>query len=143
MSRYMPFLPVFGGGQSKFQPVYVGDLARACEILSRGDKNVNSLVGGKIIQAGGPDGKPSYLLANTTDNFFLVVTYKQIMQQVLEYNGRRRLVLSLPFPLGKLIGMVSERLPQNLFTVTQSQVGTSLHTGEHPSDKLTFVGRAT
>ena len=53
----MPFLPVFAGGTTKFQPVYVGDLAALVEIISRNDPAVRSIVDGKIIEAGGPDGK--------------------------------------------------------------------------------------
>jgi uncharacterized protein YbjT (DUF2867 family) len=57
LSKWMPFLPVFGGGTTKFEPVYVGDLARAVEICSRDDTEIQKLVGGKIIEAGGPDSK--------------------------------------------------------------------------------------
>ena len=53
----MPFLPVFAGGTTKFQPVYVGDLASLVEIISRNDPAVRSAVDGTIIEAGGPDGK--------------------------------------------------------------------------------------
>ena len=53
----MPFLPVFAGGTTKFQPVHVGDLASLVEIISRNDPAVRSAVDGKIIEAGGPDGK--------------------------------------------------------------------------------------
>ena len=55
LSRFLPFMPVFGGGHSKFQPVYVGNLARAIEISSRRDPGIESLTSGKIIEAGGPD----------------------------------------------------------------------------------------
>jgi uncharacterized protein YbjT (DUF2867 family) len=57
MSSFMPFLPVFAGGATKFQPVYVGDLAGLVEIISRKDPAVRSIVDGKTIEAGGPDGK--------------------------------------------------------------------------------------
>lgn len=55
LSRFLPFMPVFGGGHTRFQPVYVGDLARAIEISSRHDQDIESLTNGKIIEAGGPD----------------------------------------------------------------------------------------
>jgi NADH dehydrogenase len=48
---------VFGGGQSKFQPVYVDDIAKAVEVMSRGDPEVEKKVSGKIIEAGGPRGE--------------------------------------------------------------------------------------
>ncbi|KAF9076027.1 nucleoside-diphosphate-sugar epimerase [Rhodocollybia butyracea] len=106
LSKFLPFLPVFGGGTSRFQPVYVGDIARAVEIIARNDPAINAMVGGKIIECGGPD----------------ILTYKEIMQMVLKYNGRRRPIVSLPFSLGKLQGAVMEQLPVNLFTVTRAQV---------------------
>ena len=57
MSSFMPFMPVFAGGTTKFQPVYVGDLASLVEIISRGDPTVRGIVDGKVVEAGGPDGE--------------------------------------------------------------------------------------
>lgn len=53
----MPFLPVFGGGISKFQPVYVGDLAQFVEVLSRDEKQTQESFEGKVVEAGGPQSK--------------------------------------------------------------------------------------
>jgi NADH dehydrogenase len=53
----LPFLPVFSGGQTKFQPVYVKDIARLVEIISRNHPDLREVVDGKVIEAGGPDGK--------------------------------------------------------------------------------------
>ena len=54
-ARFLPFLPVFGGGTSLFQPVYVADLAHLVEILSRKpDSDVGQKLAGKVIEAGGP-----------------------------------------------------------------------------------------
>lgn len=55
LSKFLPFLPVFGGGTSRFQPVYVEDLAKAVEIIARDDPDVNKSVSGSIIEAGGPE----------------------------------------------------------------------------------------
>ena len=60
MSSFMPFLPVFAGGTTEFQPVYVGDLASLVEIVSRHDPAIRSLVDGRIVEAGGPDGKNQF-----------------------------------------------------------------------------------
>lgn len=65
MSRFLPFLPVFAGGQTLFQPVYVDDLARAIEIISRDEKAVRHLVSGKIVEAGGPKGERLFLQGRT------------------------------------------------------------------------------
>jgi len=55
LSRYLPVLPVFGKGDTRFQPVFVGDIGRLVDILTRnGTVNVAE---GKIIEAVGPDGK--------------------------------------------------------------------------------------
>jgi uncharacterized protein YbjT (DUF2867 family) len=58
ISRFLPFLPVFGDGSTKFQPVYVEDLASLVEIVARGNVNVREEVDGRIIWAGGPEGEP-------------------------------------------------------------------------------------
>jgi hypothetical protein len=55
MSKFLPFLPVFRGGQSRFQPVYVGDIARAVELISRKDPAIEKHVAGKFLEAGGPE----------------------------------------------------------------------------------------
>ena len=57
MTSFMPFLPVFDGGTTKFQPVHVGDLADLVEILSRNDPAVQGIADGRTIEAGGPDGE--------------------------------------------------------------------------------------
>jgi hypothetical protein len=57
LAKILPFLPVFGGGTSRFQPVHVGDIALLVEIISRGDPDVLRAVAGKIVEAGGPDGE--------------------------------------------------------------------------------------
>ena len=56
----MPYLPVFAGGTTKFQPVYVGDLASFVEIMSRNDPAVRGIVDGKIIEARDPDGENQF-----------------------------------------------------------------------------------
>ncbi|KJA25843.1 hypothetical protein HYPSUDRAFT_37330 [Hypholoma sublateritium FD-334 SS-4] len=106
LARVMPFLPVFGGGQSRFQPVYVGDLARLIELISRDDTAVQKALSGKIIEAGGPQ----------------VFTYRELMQFILETTGRKRPILSLPFAIGVIQGTILEKFPVNLFTVTRAQV---------------------
>ncbi|KAF8807810.1 NAD(P)-binding protein [Phlegmacium glaucopus] len=105
LARFLPFLPVFGGGTSLFQPVYVGDLARLVEMLSR-KFDVGRKLAGKVIEAGGPQ----------------TFTYRELMQMVLDVTGRKRPIISLPFAVGMLQGFVLEKLPLNLFTVTRAQI---------------------
>ena len=53
------------------------------------------------------------------------------MQAVLKYNGRNRPIISLPFALGRIQGLVLEQLPLNLFTVTRAQVVITSSLCEH------------
>ncbi|KAF8341308.1 NAD(P)-binding protein [Cantharellus anzutake] len=106
LSRFLPFLPVFGGGSTRFQPVYAGDIARFMDLSTRPGSNISHHTAGKVIEAGGPE----------------VFTYREMMELVLKYTGRKRPILSLPFVVGKAQGFVLEKLPTNLLTVTRDQV---------------------
>jgi len=52
----------------------------------------------------------------------LVLTFRQIMQLVVDHTGRFRPIISVPWTLGELQGEVMQRLPINLFTITRDQV---------------------
>ncbi|KAG8853792.1 hypothetical protein FRC20_001160 [Serendipita sp. 405] len=107
LSRFLPFMPVFGGGASRFQPIYVGDLARLVELCSHTERSeVKRLVEGKILEAGGPD----------------VFTYKEIMQLVLKYTGRWRPIISAPFWVGNIQGAIFEQLPENILSISRDQI---------------------
>lgn len=54
MANVLPFMPVFDRGTTRFQPVFVGDLARAVQGIVELSET-RGLVAGKIIEAGGPD----------------------------------------------------------------------------------------
>ncbi|KIY69157.1 NAD-P-binding protein [Cylindrobasidium torrendii FP15055 ss-10] len=105
LSQFLPSLPAFGGGSSLFQPVYVEDIARLVSLLTL-NPDAQKEFAGKVIEAGGPD----------------VFAWKELMNLVLKFNGRRRLVLPLPFFVGKLMGAVLEQLPQSPLSLTRDQV---------------------
>ncbi|KAI9090472.1 NAD(P)-binding protein, partial [Phlyctochytrium arcticum] len=105
LAKILPFIPVFGGGHTKFQPVYVEDLANAvseCVVNGKGK--------GKIVEAGGPKGKR------------LLTFHQDLMRLMLEQSNTWRPVLSVPWFVGTLQGFVLEKLPVNLFTITRDQV---------------------
>jgi NADH dehydrogenase len=60
LSRYLPVLPVFGKGDTRFQPVYAGDIGRLVDILTRDNVIPITNCKGKIIEAVGPEGEFSY-----------------------------------------------------------------------------------
>jgi len=92
----LPFvgLPLIGGGKTKFQPVFAGDLADAvCAALERQDAR------GRVYELGGPR----------------VYTFKELMQYVVRETERRVPLVPLPFflahPLGLLFGWLFSLLP--------------------------------
>ncbi len=90
MARVAPALPLIGGGTTRFQPVYAGDVAAAIQHCL-GDP----ATAGKTYELGGPR---SY-------------GFRELMQYVLAETRRRRWLLPLPFALASLLAMVLERLP--------------------------------
>jgi NADH dehydrogenase len=81
MTRFGPVLPLFGGN-SRFQPVYVDDVAAAAEKAATGEAEPG------IYELGGPDTE----------------TLRDLVQRMLQVVNRRRLVLNLPFWVGRILG---------------------------------------
>ncbi len=106
LARFSPVLPLIGGGRTKFQPVYVADVAdavmAALMLPARGEKNPQ----GKIFELGGPE----------------IVTFKEIYQRLFEYTGRTRKLISLPWWLAKIDAVFLELLPNPLLTRDQVEL---------------------
>ena len=98
LARMLPALPLIGGGHTKMQPVYAGDVADA--IVRALD---DAATDGKTYELGGPH----------------IYTMKQIMEMVLEQTGRRRLLLPLPFFAARIQAALLQILPRPLLTVDQ------------------------
>ncbi len=98
MARIAPALPLVGGGTTRFQPVYVGDVAEA--ILAGLERPEAA---GRTYELGGPK----------------VYTFKELLEYVLRVTGRRRLLLPLPFPLARLQARLLELLPNPPLTRDQ------------------------
>ena len=87
MARFAPALPLFGGGKTRFQPVFVGDVARAA--VAALQKNEAR---GETYELGGPG----------------VYTFAELMRFILDEIDRPRLLLPLPWAIGSVIAMLSE-----------------------------------
>jgi NADH dehydrogenase len=98
MARYSPVLPLIGGGETRFQPVYVGDVAEA--IARSVDGNVE---GGTIYEFGGPQ----------------VLTFRQCMEEMLEVTGRQRRLVTVPWWLARLKAPLLGLLPNPPLTTDQ------------------------
>ncbi|MEM1272269.1 MAG: complex I NDUFA9 subunit family protein [Pseudomonadota bacterium] len=81
MARMMPILPIFGA-ETRFQPVYVGNVAEAAEMGVLGSAAPG------IYELGGPE----------------VRTFRELMQELMQVIQRRRLILNLPFWVGNVMG---------------------------------------
>lgn len=90
MARMSPVLPLVGP-DTKFQPVYVDDVAAAAAKAAMGE-----VVPG-IYELGGPD----------------VATFRELMQKLLDVIERRRALIALPFGVARLQGRILDTL-QNL-----------------------------
>ena len=99
MAQISPVLPLFGGGQTKFQPVYVDDVADAAlAALARAD------AAGGTYELGGPS----------------VYTFRQLLELMLVEIRRKRTLLPVPFWLASVQAAVMELLP--VPPVTRDQV---------------------
>jgi uncharacterized protein YbjT (DUF2867 family) len=96
-----PFLPLIGGGRSKFQPVFVGDLAAAIATACEGDAKP-----GTIYEIGGPE----------------IVALRQVLDRTQEWTGRNRLYFPMPFWFAKLLAAVTWPLPNRWRPITVDQV---------------------
>jgi NADH dehydrogenase len=98
MAQLLPALPLIGGGHTRFQPVFVSDVAAAVmAAITRTD------TAGKIYELGGP----------------AMYTFKQLMQLTLHFTGRSRWLVTLPWWLAFLQGRIMERLPGKILTHDQ------------------------
>jgi uncharacterized protein YbjT (DUF2867 family) len=98
LAKLSPALPLVGGGVTKFQPVYVGDVAEAVAIAVDGCAKP-----GATYELGGPE----------------VKTFRECLELMLAETRRKRILLPLPFGLAKIQASVLQLLPKPLLTVDQ------------------------
>ena len=98
MSQLSPVLPLIGGGRTRFQPVYVGDVADAVvAALGRPE------TAGRTYELGGP----------------AIYSFKELLAYLLRVTGRRRLLVNLPFGLASLQAKLLQFLPEPPLTPDQ------------------------
>jgi nucleoside-diphosphate-sugar epimerase len=90
-SDYLPFVPIFGAGDEPLSPLFVDDIGRFFTLLMRHPAQCRDTVFG----LGGPD----------------TVTLVQFLETALQTMGRRRPILRIPKPVGRLQGAVMQHLP--------------------------------
>lgn len=110
MTRLGPFLPVVGAA-TRFQPVYVDDVAQAAVKAVLGEAAPG------IYELGGPE----------------VHSFRALMQKMLQVVQRRRLIVNIPFFVARIMGGafdLLQTLTLGLFTnalITRDQVRNLAH----------------
>jgi NADH dehydrogenase len=100
LARLSPALPLIGGGTTKMQPVYVGDVATA--IADAADCKAKA---GATYELGGPE----------------VLSFREIIEIILQITDRKRMLVPLPFGLAKLQSILLQFAPGAL-KLTPDQV---------------------
>ena len=98
LARISPALPLIGGGQTRFQPVYVCDVAEAAlRCLTEPE------TGARVYELGGPS----------------IYTFKELMQLVLAETHRQRLLIPIPFSIAMMKASILGLLPKPMLTRDQ------------------------
>ncbi|MCP8897227.1 complex I NDUFA9 subunit family protein [Shinella daejeonensis] len=119
MARMAPALPLIGGGHTKFQPVYVADVAEAIA------RSVDGVIAhGRVYELGGPE----------------VLTFRQCLETMLRIVGRERPLVTLPFTIASLIGSIASLIPFVKPPITADQV-TLLRSDNIVSEAASAEGR--
>jgi NADH dehydrogenase len=87
MASFSPVLPLVGGGATRYQPVFVGDVGKAVALAATADA-----AAGMTYELGGP----------------AVLTFRQLMETLLAETGQRRMLAPVPFPLARLLGAAGD-----------------------------------
>ena len=90
-SDYLPFVPIFGRGDDPLTPVFVDDIGRLFALLVAAPDKARDTT----FRLGGPD----------------VVTLNEFLRLALQAKGRRRPILHIPKPVGKIQGALMQYLP--------------------------------
>jgi NADH dehydrogenase len=102
MALMLPFLPLVGGGTTRFQPVYVLDVAEA---IARAVENPGTHAG-KTYELGGPR----------------IYSFRELLALMLNEIGRKRWLCPVPFAIAALKGAFFQSIPFIKPPLTADQV---------------------
>jgi NADH dehydrogenase len=98
LARFVPALPLIGGGKTRFQPVFVGDVAAAVTTAL-----TSQAARGRTYELGGP----------------MTYSFKELMEIVCRETGRRRVLVPVPFGLALFKSFFLQMMPRPLLTPDQ------------------------
>jgi uncharacterized protein YbjT (DUF2867 family) len=105
IARLAPALPLIGGGHTRFQPVFAGDVASAVVAAIEG-RAQGGTTEGKTYELGGPE----------------VKSFKELLQLMLALIERKRLLVPIPFAIAKLQASLLQLMPKPLLTPDQVEL---------------------
>ena len=116
IAQFSPALPLIGGGKTKFEPIYVGDVAKA--IVKTLELN-NSKP--KVYELGGPE------------NY----SFKELMKILLNEIKKKRFLIPIPFGFAKFQSYFLQMMPNPLLTPDQVELlkHNNVISGDHPTLK--------
>lgn len=100
LARFLPVLPLIGGGATKFQPVYVRDVAATVVAV------LDAAAAAPVYELGGPR----------------VYSFRELLEYILEVTDRKRLLVPLPFEIASFEARFLELLPKPLLTRDQVEL---------------------
>ncbi|WP_248310277.1 complex I NDUFA9 subunit family protein [Bosea sp. 117] len=98
LARLAPALPLIGGGHTRFQPVFVGDVADAIAKAVDGKAPPE-----RVYELGGPE----------------VRSFRELMELMLKEIDRKRALVPIPFGVASVMAGVMECLPKPMLTRDQ------------------------
>ena len=103
MAALSPALPLIGGGKTRFQPVYAGDVGAAIAAALK-----TPATAGGVYELGGPG----------------VYTFRELMELVLKETQHRRALFPIPFPIAEVMGAVAQLIAITPYAppITRDQV---------------------
>ena len=121
MARMSPALPLIGGGKTRFQPVFAGDVGEAIARAVDGGARP-----GTIYELGGPE----------------VLTFRECLERMLDVTKRKRLLLPVPWFAARIMGRVGQHLPGAPMTLDQVRMLTfdNVVSQDAERDKRTLEG---
>ena len=116
LAQFSPFLPLVGGGKTKFSPIYVGDVARA--IVKSLELNNSEP---KTYELGGPE------------NY----SFKELMEILLTEIKKKRFLVPIPYGFAKFQSYFLQMMPNPLLTPDQVELlkYNNVVSGDHPTLK--------
>lgn len=103
LAQVFPALPLIGGGKTRFQPVFVGDVADAAIAALTGSRVGEQNPCGNTYELGGPE----------------ILNFREIYERLFQHIGEKRCLIPLPFWLAKFEALFLSLLPNPLLTPDQ------------------------